>query len=143
VRILVDGPPRAESAEAKFIEFMNLHKNIMMQDFAVRLDEAVRSLPGAGEAPDLKSERLKISEAMHTALLSELRAHFRDVLRGKHRVAVLNVGRPAAMPSAGEVDEELLELRRPDVTLQLLHLEYRETPCARSEKFFVSLSPKA
>jgi hypothetical protein len=86
----------AGTPEWDFSEFIESRGNLVLDDFAPRLETAVGRLTSIAQSKTLEGERASISEALHEGIIRELRQHLTKVLQGRHRVAVLidNLDKP-------------------------------------------------
>jgi hypothetical protein len=70
-------------------EFVEQHSSVIMPEFAVRLDSAVRQLLNLAGSGSAEKQRAGISERLHSEMLARLRALLGEVLSSKARVAIL------------------------------------------------------
>lgn len=78
-----------DEIEAEFVAYVDSNASVFLQDFSIRLENAVRRLSDvSGDAPGA-DQRQKISEQLHVDLLSRARALLGKVLTKNARVAVL------------------------------------------------------
>ena len=76
-------------SEEDFIHLVDAHRNIILSEFSVRLENAVTALQHIQPTTSAQSQRLSISELLHGSILPQLRTHLGKVLSIKERVAVL------------------------------------------------------
>lgn len=77
------------SAEAALCEFVEQYRSLITPEFSIRLEGGVARLR---QMPNVRSgdqQRLKVSELLHSEMLSRLRVLLGAVLRAKARVTVL------------------------------------------------------
>ena len=72
---------QARTAEEEaFLDYCNSNATVLMPPFSERIENAVLSLEGVGRIVDAREQRLRISEELHSSLISELRRHLGIVL---------------------------------------------------------------
>ena len=76
-------------AETEFLDYCDTNADIIRLPFSARLDNAVRSLYGIGEATDAIEQRSRISEHLHGTLLRDLRRHLGAVLPDDGELSIL------------------------------------------------------
>jgi len=89
-------PPAPGTADAGLIEYITDPTKDLTADFAVRLEQAVERLQGVPREHSLSRTRTRISEALHSEVLRDLRQLLGRVLTRKRRVAILidNLDKP-------------------------------------------------
>jgi len=75
------------SDEAVLCEFVALHQSVIMPEFGIRLETIVSSLLNLGHP--FPSGRERVTEALHDAMLGNLRRMLGNVLASKKNVAIL------------------------------------------------------
>jgi hypothetical protein len=78
-----------DSPEAELVEFVEQHSELLLGEFAVRLERAVDDLLPVDVDTGVATGRIAISEALHETLLRDLRKHLVAALADRHRVAIL------------------------------------------------------
>lgn len=83
-------PPHSalEPQERKFLNYIDKQKDLQA-DFSVRMEYAIQELCKLEETRSIREQRIKVSEILHSSLLSELQSLLGDVLANKHKVYVL------------------------------------------------------
>jgi hypothetical protein len=88
---LKNKPPFYErsSSEEALYRFVESHWGLILDDFSLRLEQAITSLQQIGHSDSAAAQRLRISELLHEDLLPALRGLLGQVLGTKKKVAVL------------------------------------------------------
>ena len=73
--------------EKDFIDFVDTHKNLILLDFSVRLEDIVNTLQDREFPASAQAQRVRISESLHGGILPRLRKHLGKILNTKKRVA--------------------------------------------------------
>ena len=89
--------------ETLFLEFVDNHKELILPEFTVRMERAVRDLCGIGTSPRADGHRARVSETLHIALLGNLREALGKVLE-KKRVCILVDNLDKAWIRGGDLD---------------------------------------
>jgi hypothetical protein len=76
-------------AEVEFARYVDEHRELITPDFAVRMENAINRLIAIDSSNSLEKQEAKVSEILHTAILSHLRELLGVVLEGKEKVFVL------------------------------------------------------
>ena len=76
-------------AEKELCKFVADNAPIIAQEFSIRLESVVRNLQAIGVAGSAETHRLRISELLHSNVISKLRFFLGRVLGKKRRVVIL------------------------------------------------------
>jgi len=77
-----------ESQELKFIEYMDKQVDLMA-DFTVRMEYAIQELCQIEVSHNIREQRVKVSEILHSKSLGEIQSLLSEVLADKHKVYIL------------------------------------------------------
>jgi len=75
--------------EIKFARYVSEHEDLIVPDFAVRMEHAINRLCDINTTDSLEKQETKVSEILHTAILGHLRELLGVVLEEKEKVFVL------------------------------------------------------
>jgi len=75
--------------EIEFARYVSEHEDLIVPDFAVRMEHAINKLCDINIAGSLEKQETRVSEILHTAILSHLRELLGVVLEEKQKVFVL------------------------------------------------------
>lgn len=75
--------------ESELCEFVEQRSSVITPEFSIRLDTAVGRLSNLGHSQSAESQRVNISERLHSEMLAQLRALLGKTLGHKNRVAIL------------------------------------------------------
>ena len=77
------------SGETAFLNYFDSKADSLSLPFSIRLDRAVASLEGVGSISDATGQRIKISEGLHDAAISDVRSHLGGVLADYQSLTLL------------------------------------------------------
>jgi len=75
--------------ESSLLEYVKYNSDVIMPEFSIRLDNVVEKLKSLSPEKSLGGNRIKISERLHSAIISKLRILLGDLLCDKHKVVIL------------------------------------------------------
>jgi hypothetical protein len=96
--------PEVGTSEWDFVSYLREH-DFMLQEFAVRLEQAVDSILQRTSGDTITDARAAISEELHVGILRELRRHLGRLLHNAERVAVLIDNLDKAWEKSADVNE--------------------------------------
>lgn len=76
------------SGEQKLVDFVKINERVVLPEFSTRLEAAVNKLQGIDEVPE-ESRKDRISERLHSEMLSQLRLLLGEALNECNLVAIL------------------------------------------------------
>lgn len=113
-------------AETEFIDTANKHKDIVLQDFSIRLEHAVDKLQSINEKDSSANQRIRISELLHKTTLNLLISQLAKVLEGKKTIALLIDNLDTAWKKENDLSE-LCDLLRGLISVsKRIHLEFEK-----------------
>jgi Cdc6-like AAA superfamily ATPase len=80
---------RYSAEETEFLDFANTKLDLIEPDFASRMENAINLLRDLDKVKQSGQQKLRVSELLHSDLLSKLREHLGKVLEQKRRVCIL------------------------------------------------------
>ena len=75
--------------EQSFLDYYQNHASTLTLPFSQRIDTVVTSLSGVGKIDDAKSQRVKISQDLHSSLIGDIRRHLGLVLSNHKSLTLL------------------------------------------------------
>jgi hypothetical protein len=97
--------PGPASVQGSFMDFVEKHRELILDDFAVRLETAVDSLrPASRSDAGVGEKRARIAEALHSGLLQQLREYLGRALADRRRVAILIDNLDKSWTRTGDLD---------------------------------------
>lgn len=82
-------PSIRSQQERDFILYVERHKKLILEDFTIRMENAIERLLEIDMSTGVSHQRTRVSEALHGEILSELRSLLGRVLEDKQRVCIL------------------------------------------------------
>lgn len=70
-------------------DFISQNKDIIVQEFSVKLQNIITKLCGIPTDGSIQQQRVKVSEILHTSIISQLRVLLGNVLKDKNKVCIL------------------------------------------------------
>jgi hypothetical protein len=76
-------------AEQEFMKLVNENKDLVLEDFSIRLEYLVSRLKNLDKEATATEHRIKISELLHDNIIGKFRKVLKQVFGGKKRVVIL------------------------------------------------------
>jgi energy-coupling factor transporter ATP-binding protein EcfA2 len=75
--------------ESEFTDFIETNKEIVLDDFSIRLEKQLEEISSESFGSDISSFKIKVSELMHSEIIAEIRNYIKNVIPKDKKIIVL------------------------------------------------------